>query len=71
VVAVSLFALVPLLTSIATFLFPVETQVKMSSRSFIYFSFNKLDSLNILFHIVQVDRVEAQDFGTQKGLNYT
>jgi hypothetical protein len=66
VVAVSLFALVPLLTSIATFLFPVETQVKCLAGPYV-FPFNKLDSLNILFHMVQVERMEAQDFGTQKG----
>jgi hypothetical protein len=46
---------------------PSGNSGKMSSRSFICFSFNKLDSLNILLHMVQVDRVEAQDFGTQKG----
>jgi hypothetical protein len=47
---------------------PSGNSGKMSSRSFfICFSFNKLDSLNILFDMVQVDRVEVQDVGTQKG----
>ncbi len=41
VVAVSLFALVPLLTSIATFLFPVETQVKcLAGPSYVFPSIN-------------------------------